>query len=107
MRIASISWRIFIAPIWAVKALSVRPASRMAVITTPNSRSIENADQFDGEDRGAEIAQMRRADEGDDHADEEGEKATIGSALSPASSITATIDVQRSLQGCGEQADGS
>ena len=38
-RMASTSCCIFIAPIEAVKALSERPASMMAVIRTPNSRS--------------------------------------------------------------------
>ena len=36
---ASISCCIFIAPIEAVKALSDRPASMIAVISTPNSRN--------------------------------------------------------------------
>ena len=39
--IASISWRIFIVPICAVKDEFVRPASTIPVRTTPNSRSIE------------------------------------------------------------------
>ena len=38
---ASISWRIFIVPICAVKEELVRPARTMPVSTTPNSRSIE------------------------------------------------------------------
>ncbi|MNI69356.1 hypothetical protein D3C73_1250980 [compost metagenome] len=38
VRIASISSRAFIAPICAVKALAVRPASTIAVSSTANSR---------------------------------------------------------------------
>ena len=38
VRIASISSRLCIAPICAVNALAVRPASRIAVSSTPNSR---------------------------------------------------------------------
>ena len=38
VRMASISSRLFIAPICAVKADAVRPASTMAVISTANSR---------------------------------------------------------------------
>ena len=43
VRIASISSLAFIEPICAVKALAVRPARRMAVSSTPNSRRKENA----------------------------------------------------------------
>src|SRR5690606_10423903 len=42
-RMASISSFAFIEPIWAVKALAVRPAMRMAVSSTANSRRKEKA----------------------------------------------------------------
>ncbi|MCY1455562.1 hypothetical protein D3C76_1847160 [compost metagenome] len=43
VRMASISSLAFIEPICAVKALAVRPAMRMAVSSTPNSRRKEKA----------------------------------------------------------------
>ncbi|MCY1527351.1 hypothetical protein D9M68_624160 [compost metagenome] len=43
VRMASISSLAFIEPICAVNALAVRPAMRMAVSSTPNSRRKEKA----------------------------------------------------------------
>ena len=43
VRIASISSRAFIVPIWAVKAEAVRPATTIAVISTASSRKVAMA----------------------------------------------------------------
>ena len=71
MRIASISSVSFIVPICAAKAEPERPATMIAVISTPSSRKREPPDQVDREDLGAELAQLHRALLGDDDADQE------------------------------------
>ena len=68
---ASTSSRIFIEPISAVIALPERPAIMIAVISTPISRSYQDADKIDDEDFGAEIAELESALLGDDRADQE------------------------------------
>ena len=68
---ASISSRIFIEPISAVMALPERPAIMIAVSSTPSSRSMQDADEIDDEDLGAEVAQLEGALLGDDRADQE------------------------------------
>ena len=67
---ASTSSRIFIEPISAVMALPERPAIMIAVISTPSSRSTQDADEVDDEDLGAEIAELEGALLRDDGADD-------------------------------------
>ena len=65
---ASISWLTRIVPISAANAAPVRPASRIAVISGPSSRTIAEADQVGDEDLGAESLHRHRRLERQDHA---------------------------------------
>ena len=75
MRIASTSSFSFIEPICAAKAEPERPATMIAVISTPSSLTARAADQVDREDLGAELAELDRALLGDDDADQEAHQA--------------------------------
>ena len=70
-RSASISSRIFIEPISAVKAEPERPATMIEVSSTPSSRRIRMPIEVDHEGRRAEALQLEDALLGDDAADQE------------------------------------
>ena len=73
--IASSSSLTFIVPICAVKADPDRPATMMAAIRPPSSRKNADAEQIDGEDLGAELAQLVGPLIGEDDADQERQQA--------------------------------
>ena len=78
MRSASISSLTCMVPISAVKALPERPATMIAVSRTPSSRRHADAEQIDGEDLGAEAAQLIGALIGEDDADQERQQPDDG-----------------------------
>jgi len=99
VRMASISSLAFIEPICAVNALAVRPAIRIAVSNTPNSRRKENATRSTVKivapkllstvaPRNATTAPTRKVS-----------NATIGAASRPTCSRWATIGVRRQRLG--------
>ena len=72
---ASISSVIFIVPICAAKAEPERPATMIAVISTPSSRTVIRPIEIDRVDFGAELLELDRALLADDDADEEAHQA--------------------------------
>ncbi len=75
VRMASTSWFTCMVPIWAVKALPERPATMMAVSSTPELAEHADADGLHGEGLGAELLELLDALVGDDDADQEAQHA--------------------------------
>ena len=97
---ASTSWFIFIAPISAAKDEAERPARMMAVTSTPNSRSTlmptSSTEKICAPNcarrfapRKATVAPTKKL-----------VVATIGTASSPARSISDTVGATRMREGC-------
>ncbi|MNN46691.1 hypothetical protein D3C81_1610830 [compost metagenome] len=99
---ASISSLAFIEPICAVKALAVRPAMRMAVSSTANSRRNENATRSTVKMVAPNAASTVAPRKATTAPTRKVSKATIGAASSPVCSICATTGVRR--QRCGVRA---
>ncbi|MNI76537.1 hypothetical protein D3C73_1327770 [compost metagenome] len=97
---ASISSLAFIEPIWAVKALAVRPAIRMAVSNTANSRRNENATRSTVNTVAPKSASTVAPRKATTAPTRNVSNATIGAASRPVCSICETTGVSRQRCGC-------
>ncbi|MND90373.1 hypothetical protein D3C80_824530 [compost metagenome] len=99
VRMASISSLAFIEPICAVKALAVRPAIRIAVSSTPNSRRNENATRSTVKMLAPKLASTVAPRKATTAPTRKVSKATMGAASRPVCSICATTEVTRQRLG--------
>ena len=83
VRMASTSWLTCMVPIWAVKALPERPATMMAVSSTPSSRNMPMPTASTVKVSAPNCLQLLDALVGDHHADQEGEHAHDHQRLDP------------------------
>src|SRR5690625_3587764 len=97
-RRASISSLAFIEPIWAVNALAVRPAMRMAVNSTANSRKKEKPTRSTVEMVAPKVTKMVAPKKATTAPTKKVSKAMMGTAFRPTSSIWATTEVKRQLR---------
>ncbi len=73
------------APISAAKALPERPATMIAVSSTPSSRSTPTVTRSTTKMSAPNLLQLLRAHVGEDDADQEPISETIGTAVMPVS----------------------
>ncbi|MNO70206.1 hypothetical protein D3C76_610800 [compost metagenome] len=99
VRMASISSLAFIEPICAVKALAVRPAMRMAVNSTANSRKNENATRSTVKRVAPNAASTVAPRNATTAPTRKVSKATMGAASRPVCSMCATTGVSRQRWG--------
>ncbi|MNH26827.1 hypothetical protein D3C79_869060 [compost metagenome] len=99
VRMASISSLAFIEPICAVKALAVRPAMRMAVSSTPNSRRKENATRSTVKILAPNPASTVAPRKATTAPTRKVSRATMGAASRPVCSMCATTAVTRQRRG--------
>jgi hypothetical protein len=95
VRIASISSVSFIVPICAAKADPERPATMIAVISKPSSRSEARPTRLIVKTSSAELPQLHRPLLGDDDADQKGHQPMMPSAETPTTSKRCTVALKR------------